>query len=149
MRNRRDAGDDAAIEFRATGVDRNHVAARGISDRLCAGLEQAAQHATGGIWCAANHEAVGSGADIPAQPVEICLVAARARYHGLGDDAFLFAMTNDDDGAAVVVTIEPHHLALVADDNSKRGCSRVERVDHGLAAAEQEHRSPRIRQPAM
>ena len=39
VRDRGDAGDDAAVKFRAARIDRDHVGARGIAGRFDTGVE--------------------------------------------------------------------------------------------------------------
>ena len=80
------AGDDAAVEFRRAGVDRDRMALRGIADVLHALVEQHLQNRAAVIGRAADQEIVGGVAPILLQPFDVGLETAGGRDQRRGAD---------------------------------------------------------------
>ncbi len=89
------ARDDAAVEFRRAGVDRDRMALRGIADLLHALGQQHLQDRAAIIGRAADQEIVGGLAPILLQPFDVGLEAAggrdqrRGAHLGLAADRLL------------------------------------------------------------
>ena len=78
--------DDAAVEFRRAGVDRDRMALGGIADVLHALVEQQLQDRAAVIGRAADQEIVGRLAPIFLQPFDVGLKTAGRRHQRRGAD---------------------------------------------------------------
>ena len=145
VRDRSDASDDTAIEFRSACVHRDHVSAAGIANRFCASIEQQTQHRAGVMGRAADHEIIGGSAEALAEPIETGLMSTRAHHQRFRDGALgLAVMANVGGAMRLAAKAQRHNFAIIADADTELYRGGVECVDHRLATAEKKSGSSRI-----
>ncbi len=81
-------GDDATVEFRRAGVDRDRMTLLGIADLLHALGEQHLEDRAAIIGCAADQEIIGGLAPVLFQPFDVGLKTAGGGDQGRGADAY-------------------------------------------------------------
>ena len=131
--------DDAAVEFRRAGVDRDRVALRGVADVLHALGQQHFQDRAAVVGRAADQEIIGGIAPILLQPFDVGLETAgrgnqRCRAHA---DAAIALLQRRRQKHAVF-DFEIEHFGVVEDFDAELFGGEIERVQHRPAAAEEE-----------
>ena len=133
-------GDDAAVEFRRAGVDRDRVALGGIADVLHALVEQHLQDRAAVIGRAADQEIVGGIAPVFLQPFDVGFKTAGRRHQRRGADfggaADRLLQRGGQEHA--VLDLEVGHFSIVDDLDAEFFRGEIQRVQHRASAAEEE-----------
>ena len=134
------AGDDAAVELRRAGIDRNRMALGGIADVLHPFGKQHFQDRAAVIGRAADQEIVGGLAPILLQPFDVGLEAAgsgdqRGRAHfGGAIDRLLERCAQEH----AVLDPQIGNLGVIDNLDAELLGGQVQRVQHRATAAEEE-----------
>ena len=135
--------DDAAVELRSPGIDRDSVALRRVADRFGAGIEHQPQHSAGVVRRAADDEVLRRISPDLREPLEVRLEAARGKDHRASTDLHVATSHANRRGLEPsIANRQADHVGVIDDTDAEPLGRGVGAVHQRLSASQEERVGP-------